>query len=178
MLKKAFISIIFLFSFAFYGQNANNTNSVAIKGNFSKVSIKAYQESALLKMEDYYNYLALLSNTSTSDALKTEIKAALFSLFKNNYIQVFDFTLEGKKTISLIELVEKIKNKNYRFLISNATNTFLSNDYWTTAYDLEVRQEDHNRMLKCSQRVYFTPTTKRFGTTVKEVWTIKLGEAE
>lgn len=178
MLKKAFISIIFLFSFAFYGQNANNPSSIAIEGNFSKVSIKAYQESAILKIEDYYNYLALLSNTSTSDALKTEIKAALFSLFKNKYIQVFDITSEEKETISLIELVEKIKNKNYSFLISNSTNTFLSNDYWRTVYNLEIRQGDNNRMLKCSQKVYFTPTTKRFGTTEKEIWTIKLGEIE
>ncbi|MDR6968923.1 hypothetical protein J2X31_002949 [Flavobacterium arsenatis] len=141
-------------------------------------SIKAYQESTLLKIEDYYNHLALLSNTSTSDALKTEIKAALFSLFKSNYIQVFDFTVKEKTPISLIELVEKIKNKNYSFFISNSTNTYLSNHYWTTAYDLEIRQEDNNRMLKCSQKVYFRPITKRFGMTEKEVWTIKLGEAE
>jgi len=178
MLKKAFISITFLFSFSFYGQNANNSGSIAINGNFSKASIKAYQESAILKIEDYYNYLELLSSTSTSDDLKTEIKAALFSLFKNNYIQVFDFTLEEKKQISLIELIEKIKNKNYSFLISNSTNTFLSNNYWTTVYDLEVHQENNNRVLKYSQKVYFTPTTKRFGSTEKQVWTIKLGEIE
>ena len=168
-----------LLSFCFYGQNTSNTtSSTAIKANFSISSIKAYQESTLLKIEDYYNHLALLSNTSTSDTLKIEVKMALFSLFKSNYIQVFDFTVKEKNPISLIELVEKIKNKNYSFLISNAANTFLSNDYWTTVYDLEVHQEDNNRMLKCSQKVYFTPTTKRFGSVEKEVWTIKLGEAE
>ncbi|RZK11817.1 MAG: hypothetical protein EOO46_05485 [Flavobacterium sp.] len=178
MLKKAFISIIFLVSFSFHGQNATNNSSINIKSNFSEVSIKAYQESAILKIEDYYNYLALFSNTSTSEDLKTETKTALFSLFKNKHIQIIDFTEQEKKTIQLIELIEKIKNKNYSFLISNITNTFISNNYWMTSYDLQIHENENNQILKCSQKVYFIPTIKQFGSTEKEVWTIKLGETE
>ena len=179
MLKRTTLSIMLLFSFSFYGQNASTTaSSSAIEANFSVNSIKVYQESALLKIEDYYNHLALLSNTSTPDALKIEIKAALFSLFKSNYTTVFDFTQEGKKTIPLLELVEKIKNKNYSFAILNATNSFLSDNFWTTAYTLEIRKKENNQLIKCVQKVYFTPSMKQFGPAQKEVWTIKLGGVE
>ena len=179
MFKKGIITIILLLSFSFYGQNVNNsTSSTAIKANFSMISIKAYQESAVLKIEDYYNYLGLLSSTSTSDSLKEEIKSALFSLLKDSNIKVLDFTSEEKNPISLIELIEKIKNKNYSFLILNLSNTFLSTDSWTTGYNLEVLQKEKKQIFKCSQKVYFTQTTKRFGPTEKEVWTIKLGEID
>ncbi|MFY0482790.1 hypothetical protein ACI6PS_09290 [Flavobacterium sp. PLA-1-15] len=178
MLKKAFISIVFLFSFSFYGQNATSNSLMSIKNNFSEISIKAYQESAILKIEDYYNYLALFSNSSTSDALKTEIKTALFSLFKNKHIQIMDFTQEENPQIELPDLLDKIKNKNYSFSILKTSNTFVSNNYWVTSYDLQFRENENNHTLKCTQKVYFIPTTKQFGTTEKDVWTIKLGEIE
>lgn len=141
-------------------------------------SIQAYQESAILKIEDYYNYLTLLSNPSTSEALKAEVRTALFSIVKRNDLKVLDFTSAKENLIPLIELIEKIENKNYHFSISNSTNTFLSNDSWKTDYHLEIRQNGDKKIWKCTQKVYFTTAMKQFGSTEKEVWTILLGEIE
>ena len=46
-------------------------------------AIKAYQESAVFKIKDYYAYLELYANEETSDSLKVQIKTAIHNLFEN-----------------------------------------------------------------------------------------------
>ena len=88
-------SCIFLFlvgTFSIFGQNVNTPASSSIKANFTMASVKAYQESATLKIEDYYQYLTLLSSEATSETLKIEIKSSIYSLFDDDKVKVVDFT--------------------------------------------------------------------------------------
>jgi len=172
-------SCIFLFlvgTFSVFGQNVNSTASTAIKANFTMASVKAYQESATLKVEDYYHYLTLFSAESTSESLKNEIKSSIYNLFKNDNSTVIDYTAQEKPTISLQELLAKIENKNYLFSVSNFENSIVASDFWTTQYQLTISQNENTTQLQLFQKVSFKPILKAFGSTKKEVWTLFLGE--
>ena len=176
MLLRSCILLFLVGTFSVFGQNANPSASTAIKANFTMASVKAYQESATLKVEDYYHYLTLFSAESTSESLKSEIKSSIFNLFENENNTVVDYTSEEKPTISLKELLTKIENKNYLFSVSNFENSIVANDFWTTQYQLIISQNENTTQLQLFQKVSFKPILKAFGSTKKEVWTLFLGE--
>ena len=176
MFTRSCMFMFLLFTFSVFGQNVNTPASSAIKANFTMASVKAYQESATLKVEDYYQYLTLLSSESTSETLKTEIKTTIYSLFESENIKVIDFTSTENATISLNELIDKITNKNYLFSVSNFENSIVATDYWTTQYQLTITQNKIPMKFQYYQKIGFKPVVKAFGTTKKEVWTLFLGE--
>ena len=176
MFTRSFLLMFSLFTFSLFGQNANTSASTAIKANFTIASLKAYQESATLKVEDYYQYLTLLSSESTSETLKAEIKTSIYSLFESDKVMVIDFTSIENNAISLPDLIEKIMNKNYSFSVSNYENSIVGTDYWTTQYQLTLIQNDKSKELLYFQKIGFKPVIKTFGSTKKEVWTLFLGE--
>jgi len=176
MFLRSCILLFLVGTFSVFGQNANTPASTAIKANFTMASVKAYQESATLKIEDYYQYLTLLSSESTSETLKTEIKTTIYSLFESENIKVIDFTSTENATISLHELIDKITNKNFSFSVANFENSIVSTDYWTTQYQLTVMQNKIPMEFQYFQKIGFKPVVKSFGTTKKEVWTLFLGE--
>mgnify|MGYP006167755969 FL=1 len=176
MLLRSCILLFLVGTFSVFGQNANTPASTAIKANFTMASVKAYQESATLKVEDYYQYLTLLSSESTSETLKAEIKSSIYSLFESENIKVIDFTSTENAAILLNELIEKITNKNFSFAVTNFENSIVAADYWTTQYQLIVTQNKIPMEFQYYQKIGFKPVVKSFGTTKKEVWTLFLGE--
>lgn len=176
MFLRSCIFMFLLFTFSVFGQNANTPASTAIKANFTMASVKAYQESATLKVEDYYQYLTLLSSESTSETLKAEIRTSIFRLFESEKVKVIDFTSTENTTILLNELIDKITNKNFSFLVANFENSIVGSDYWTTQYQLIVTQNKFPLEFQYYQKIGFKPVVKSFGTTKKEVWTLFLGE--
>ena len=176
MFTRSCIFMFLLFAFSLFGQNVNTPASSAIKANFTMASVKAYQESATLKIEDYYQYLILLSSETTTETLKDEIRTSIYSLFESENIKVIDFTSTENATISLNELIDKITNKNYSFSVSNFENSIVATDYWTTQYQLTITQNKIPMKFQYYQKIGFKPVVKAFGTTKKEVWTLFLGE--
>ena len=176
MFTRSCIFMFLLFAFSLFGQNVNTPASSAIKANFTMASVKAYQESATLKIEDYYQYLILLSSETTTETLKDEIRTSIYSLFESESIKVIDFTSTENATISLNELIDKITNKNYSFSVSNFENSIVATDYWTTQYQLTITQNKIPMKFQYYQKIGFKPVVKAFGTTKKEVWTLFLGE--
>lgn len=176
MLLRSCILLFLVGTFSVFGQNANTPASTAIKANFTMASVKAYQESATLKVEDYYQYLTLLSSESTSETLKAEIKSSIYSLFESENIKVIDFTSTENATISLHELIDKITNKNFSFSVANFENSIVAADYWTTQYQLIITQNKIPKEFQYYQKIGFRPVVKSFGSTKKEVWTLFLSE--
>jgi len=176
MLLRSCILLFLVGTFSIFGQNANAPASTAIKANFTMASVKAYQESATLKVEDYYQYLTLLSSESTSETLKAEIKKSIYNLFESQNVMVIDFTSTENTAISLHELIDKITNKNFSFAVTNFENSIVAADYWTTQYQLIVTQNKIPMEFQYYQKIGFKPVVKSFGTTKKEVWTLFLGE--
>jgi len=176
MFTRSCLFLFILSTFSLFGQNENSPSSSAIKTNFTIASIKAYQESATLKIEDYYQYLTLLSSDQTSETLKAEIKTSIFRLFESENVMVIDFTSIENSPISLPDLIEKIANKNYSFSLSNYESSIVAIDYWTTQYQLTISQNNKRTEVRYFQKVAFKPKIKSFGASKKEVWTLSLGE--
>lgn len=176
MFTRSCLFLFILSTFSLFGQNENSPSSSAIKANFTIASIKAYQESATLKIEDYYQYLTLLSSDLTSETLKAEIKTSIFRLFESENVMVIDFTSIENSPISLPDLIEKIANKNYIFSLSNYESSIVAIDYWTTQYQLTISQNNKRTEVRYFQKVAFKPIIKSFGASKKEVWTLFLGE--
>lgn len=176
MFTRSCLFLFILSTFSLFGQNENSPSSSAIKANFTIASIKAYQESATLKIEDYYQYLTLLSSDLTSETLKAEIKTSIYRLFESENVMVIDFTSIENSPISLPDLIEKIANKNYSFSLSNYESSIVAIDYWTTQYQLTISQNNKRAEVRYFQKVAFKPVIKSFGASKKEVWTLFLGE--
>ncbi len=176
MFTRSCLFLFILSTFSLFGQNENSPSSSAIKANFTIASIKAYQESATLKIEDYYQYLTLLSSDLTSETLKAEIKTSIYRLFESENVMVIDFTSIENSPISLPDLIEKIANKNYIFSLSNYESSIVAIDYWTTQYQLTISQNNKRTEVRYFQKVAFKPIIKSFGASKKEVWTLFLGE--
>ena len=177
MFTRSCLFLFILSTFSLFGQNENSPSSSAIKANFTIASIKAYQESATLKIEDYYQYLTLLSSDLTSETLKAEIKTSIYRLFESENVMVIDFTSIENSPISIPDLIEKIANKNYSFSLSNYESSIVAIDYWTTQYQLTISLNNkRTEEVLYFQKVAFKPIIKSFGASKKEVWTLFLGE--
>jgi hypothetical protein len=176
MFTRSCILLFLVGTFSVFGQNVNMPASSAIKANFTMASVKAYQESATLKIEDYYQYLTLLSSESTSETLKAEIKKSIYSLFESENVMVIDFTSNESTTISLNDLIVKIDNKDYTFKTSNYESSIVAADFWTTQYKLIITQDNKIIEIYYFQKIGFKPVIKTFGSTKKEIWSLFLGE--
>lgn len=180
-MRIKFITLFFLFfTFALMGQNATTTVSVKkpIKTSFSMQSVKAYQESAVFKIKDYYNYLEIYSNSKTSDSLKLQTKTAIHNLFENKNMEVIDITTFEKYCIQIDKLLDKVANKNFKFKMTHIEHSIAAQDFWTTKYYLQVIEGEEICNLEVFSQVVFKPIQKVFGSKTKEVWTLFLGEME
>ncbi len=160
--------------------NLSTSTNQGMKAQFSQSSLQAYQESSLSKVEDFYQYLELLSDETVSQALKNELKETIYSQFQNTDVQVYNFTEEPASLITLNQLLTFVeKDKSIKFTIKNENSLKeIYSDYWINSYTLEVSRESEIQIFFIKQKVYFSPQLKKFGEREKEVWTMLLGEME
>lgn len=180
MKTKVFTYLFIAFSLTTFGQsnNIDASSKANIKTNFSFQAIKGFQESAVFKIEDYYDYLELYANETTSDTLQQQVKEAIYNLFVESQPKVLDFTSSENKSIPLNKLLDKIKKKNYIFKLTNIENSIVAADFWTTKYNLEVKEGNQRCNLEVFSKVIFKPVEKQFGSNSKEVWVLFLGNME
>lgn len=177
---KYIIALLFL-SNSLLAQEAMSSTAVSstsIKANFSAQSLEAYKESSFSKITDFYEYLQTYSDPASTDDLKTQVKAAIASLFLNKDIQVLDVTSPSLQLISIDQLLEKINRHSFKFEVKNNQNNAVYNNYWLNSYTLEVRNTTALQTFKINQKVYFFPLQKQFGTAKKTVWSVQLGEMQ
>lgn len=177
---KTYILPFFMIFFGLaFGQDAGIRNIVSISSSFSPVQIEAYRESADKKIQDFYSYLNLLSDTAVSENTKNEVKETVLLLFKNSRTEIVDFTSDNKKT-ALSEVLKRIESKKIKFRLTDTkgSSSKLSQDFWLSEYSVEVELNGKKSIKTISQKIYFSPVYKQFGNTYKEVWEIRFGEME
>jgi len=161
---------------SFYGFSQNVSNkSISIKSNFSTESIKAYQESANLKLDDFYSYLSLYSDAKTSNEFRLEIKQNIFRLFGKKSFEIVDFLSDEEKQISIDDFLSKIESKNYGFATSHQFNSNVDFHSWECSYQLKIYFGNDFEVKNVKQNITFFPVEKAFGTNSKTVWNIYLG---
>lgn len=161
-------------------QQAHTTkNTKGLKANFSAPVLAAYQENAKTKIEDFYQYLQLLSDVSVSKELKNEISANVFSLFKNKEVLMKDIVSNGKNSLPLALFVLEIANApSLKFELGEIISQQIEPDSWQTTYTVTILNDGKRKTLNLAQRVYLTKDFKTFGGNSKEVWQTFLGEIE
>jgi hypothetical protein len=146
-----------------------------IEKNFSKPVINAYQNRAIDKVNEFYNYLILLQNATTSD-LQNELKQNIKLLLINenlSFQNIVDFQ-NKKETIDeiFIQIIEK--KLTFSMPIINQ-NPYMNHNDFEFLYTLAVEVNKQVKQLNLTQKVYLFPLEKQFGTTKKTVWELKLG---
>jgi hypothetical protein len=161
-------------------QQANATkNAKGLKANFSAPVLAAYQENAKGKIEDFYQYLSLLSDVSVSKELKNEVSASIFSLFKNKELLMKDIISNNRNRMPLSLFVREIANTpSLKFELGEITSQQIGPDSWQTTYTVNILNGGKKTELNVAQRVYLTKDLKTFGGNSKEVWQTFLGEIE
>jgi len=173
---KYFTIILFFFcNYALAQSSDNSVNKNSIKANFSAKAIEAYEENSFSKVNDFYQFLEIYSDKNSSEALKNQVRENLKSLVVENVLVPDLFTSEK---ITLEKLLQQINAKGYKFEVKNIQKRATSANFWTNSYNLEIKNGAEIQRKNLTQRVYFYPEQKTFGTKKKEVWSIFLGEIE
>lgn len=172
-MKYFTILLFFLCNCILAQSNDNSISRTNIKANFSIKVLQAYEENSFLKVKDFYQFLEIYSDANSSETLRNQVKENIYSLYKNNS-QVTDFFNSEK--ITLEKLLENSKSKRLKFEVKNIQKEMTSNDFWTNSYTLEISDGKEILQKKVTQKIYFYPEEKSFGSKKKEVWTILLGD--
>ncbi len=190
---KHLIYIFILFPMLVIGQSSGNNDSQKeslstsqkkqldkttgfIEKNFSKPVINAYQNRALDKLNEFYNYLILLQNATTSE-LQNELKQNIKQLLINENLSFQNIIDFQNKKYSIDEILSQVMEKKLTVAMPVVNqNAYLNHNDFEFSYTLSVTVNGQVKQLNLTQKVYLFPVEKIFGTTKKTVWELKLGE--
>ncbi|HEX8268763.1 MAG TPA: hypothetical protein VF581_02625 [Flavobacterium sp.] len=168
------IVLLLLFVSICYSQSASEAS---IKNSFSSVALQAYQQRSVSRITDFYQYLEILASKQTSDELASQAEQNVIGLFASELTPVTDFTSDEAKSISLLELLRKIRNSGITFEVNESFETPQTFDnYWLVHYGVGIKGSDKFRVFKIHHRIYLQKELKLFGAVQKNVWSLRLGE--
>jgi len=177
--NRIILLIILVSGSLFVKAQQTNTTKKGLRANFSAPVLAAYQENAKTKIEDFYQYLSLLSDVSVSKELKNEVSANIFSLFKNKELLMKDIASNSKNSMPLSLFIREIVDTpSLKFELGEITSQQIEPDSWQTIYTVKILNGSKKTELNIAQRVYLIKGFKTFGGNSKEVWQTFLGEIE
>ncbi len=175
--RRSSFLLLLLFPMAGFSQSDGN-RVPTIKNTFSTAAIKSYQESSILKIEDFYHYLNLLSGAQAND-LKLQLTENIVSLFDKNNTLVANMAAGSKDRIPLTDLLSKISlTPEMAFRVSDVRMLPIGNDFWFCTYQLEISREGEQITLPVTQKIFLQHIVKSFGGTSSGVWELSLGEMQ
>lgn len=159
-----------------YAQNAAKTTAIARE--FSAPAIAVYQESSQSKVEDFYHYLSLLTTPGISPGLKAQIRDNIFMLFTDKETGITNFTSDSPQKITLPHFLDTIEKwgKTTFTIVEMQSTPAIFDDHWVNTYTLQIETETEITSRTLQQKIYFHPEKKKFGSAVKEIWALQLGE--
>ncbi|MEC4048328.1 hypothetical protein OX284_002720 [Flavobacterium sp. SUN046] len=177
---RRILSILFVLS-CFWASAQEASSSVHQSATLNQILsvkvLRAYQERSKSKIEDLFSYFQLLTDASLTADLKKEVINNIYLLFNNKDPQVVNLTSSNFESIPLSKLLQNLmKSKPLVFKIDNQTQfNNVTQDSWTTYYNLIINQSGKEMPIKLSQTIYFLNETKYFGNTSKSIQSSYLG---
>jgi len=170
--------MFFITGFAF-SQSQHTESKSLIKSTYSFPTIEAFQERSEKKVEDFYEYLGLLTQQNLSEEAKNEIEENIYFLFDEKNPMLVNFLSAKNELIHLEELISILKNsEEIKFKLTQATSTSVIGEYWLNFYKLQLQKKSGNKTFNLEQAILFSPQQKEFGQQKKEVWELVLGEVK
>lgn len=159
-----------------YAQDAGKISAIAME--FSAPSIAAYQVGSQTKVEDFYHYLSLLTTPELSPGLKAQIRENIYMLFTDKETGITNFTSDTPQKITLPQFLSTIekRSKTTFTIVEMHSSPATFDDHWVNTYTLQIETETETTTRTLRQKIYFHPENKKFGSTVKEIWALRLGE--
>jgi len=190
---KNLIYILLFFPMFVIGQSSGNTTSQKesvtasekkmkldktvgfIWNNFNKSEIKAYQNRASDKLDEFYNYLILLQSAENSE-LQNQLKQNIKDLFFGNEVRFQNIVDSQNKKYTIDEILIQVIEKKITFSMPVIDqNAYLNHNDFEFSYILKVVVNNEVKQLNLTQKVYLNLNEKTFGTNKKTVWELKLG---
>jgi len=169
--------LLLVFGFGF-AQSADSHTNQTLTARYPVAVLQSHQANSLQKLEDFYHYLNLLSETSDKD-LQAQLKENIFSLFDDKNTLVDDITTDKKDEIPLSYLLDNIASKQITFHFKNQqVSREFYRDYWFDVYTLEITSGSKSVTRTFAQIVYLRPAEKAFGNTTKNILQVSLGPIE
>ena len=157
--------------------SVKNAKVMTIERQFSKPVVLAYQNQAIATIKDFYNYINLYKEAEQASALQMEIDQSIQNLFLNTAVSVKNIYNEETESIPLSQFLQCCKEKSISVLVSDfEENNAIADTYFTFHYKIDVTVNAKTVSYRINQKVYFFPTEKQFGSQLKNVWQLKLGE--
>jgi hypothetical protein len=190
---KHLIYILFIFPIFIYGQSSNKTEtqkeavsmdeqvskktmvSTSIAANFNDKVISAYANQSEQLIVDFYTYLSLYNQSETTE-FQNEIDKAIEQIYISNNVLIEDFIYGTNKKITLLQLLKYCKENKFVFSITNIQNTSVTVNNFDMNYQLLFTNKSETKVYNITQKVFLFPLEKQFGTNIKTVWELKLGE--
>jgi len=190
---KHLIYILFIFPIFIYGQSSNKTEtqkeavsmdeqvskktmvSTSIAANFNDKVISAYANQSEQLIVDFYSYLSLYNQSETTE-FQNEIDKAIEQIYISNNVLIEDFIYGTNKKITLLQLLKYCKENKFVFSITNIQNTSVTVNNFDMNYQLLFTNKSETKVYNITQKVFLFPLEKQFGTNIKTVWELKLGE--
>lgn len=175
---KKISSIVFLLCCFFVkGQEANTSYVQTLQNSMSVKVLAAYQENTSNKVVDLFSYFQMLTDASLTDEVKKEVITNIYLLFDNQNSMVIDFTSEGKNTILLQTLIQKLLvSEPILFKVSEELKyDSLTDKGWNTTYVVKRTKSNASNYVYTSQTVNMLLEDKKFGESSKTIWTTFLG---
>lgn len=168
------------FSLCGFSQSADHASKNVLNSLYSNAALKTYATSSQLKIEDFYNYLSLYSDTENSGDLKKELVVSIKQLLGNKEVLIKNIFSEKETSISINDFLISVLEKNILFKVKNpqlvTSNFFIG---WSISYDLEVLDKKSQKIIQkfsLLQTVFFENETKKYGSKIKEVRSIFIGD--
>ena len=149
--------------------------SYSIDVNFNAKVISAYANQSEQLITDFYAYLAMYSQSDIVD-LHKELDTTITQLFLSDNVLVEDFITGSNQKITLLQALQFCKENKFVVSISDIQNTAVNENSFNIKYQLLVTSKSVTKTYNFTQKVYFFPVQKTFGSNKKTVWELKLGE--
>lgn len=149
---------------------------------------EAFQIKAVDKIEEFYNYIELITDPALSDEMKEHTATEALKLFSNPDTNVYNVFIDSKKgkytkrskyitakeliTKSIAQKQKHVLNVDKNYVEVREANSGAINK-WLILYNLSI---NNNKAIRLKQTFIFTTEKKKFGSTVKEVINSYLGE--
>jgi hypothetical protein len=173
-MKKILVIIIGVyFTQTGFSQSINESPSV-----MPAKTIKAYEIKSESKVNEFYNYLELLSDPKINTEMKAHTSAEALKLFQSTAITVSNIFDKANTNIALKDFLEQVtRQKNVKFKLegfsSHQDKHTATKQEWDLNYNLIINSK---KTYTIRQKFFIVQEDKKFGNTTKKVWNTYLGD--
>jgi hypothetical protein len=192
---KLIITIALIISTTFcFGQMAQNTGS-NLENDFSKSklgaeNVEAFEARAKQKVEDFCNYIQLVSNKGFDEKFRQHSLKSALGLFNSEQCVINDSIVTGKDSmVTIAHFLDAVLETKFHQIEGQASQIALEDDLKLTDNGNYAGTICYVQTLTCYNKdgkvletvienktvgVTLNRKTKSFGTTEKIIWVVQL----